>query len=170
MESDVVHTLEPVHDPESRVLMLGTLPSPRSRETGFYYGHPQNRFWRVMAAAACQPEPASREEKLAFLHRNHIALWDVLASCRIDGAADGSIRNPVANDVARVLGLAPIRAVFTTGRTADRLYERLCLPATGMPAVCLPSTSAANQGRWTFEEMVERYRAVFGVAAEPDGR
>ena len=114
----VVHPLAPVFDKDSRVLILGTMPSPKSRETGFYYGHPQNRFWRVMAQLLDEPFPASREERLALALRRHFALWDVLASCEIRGADDGSIRAPEANDLSAVLDRAPIRAVFTTGTKA----------------------------------------------------
>ncbi len=166
MAARVEHPLPPVFDGESRVLLLGTMPSPRSRATGFYYGHPQNRFWSVLAAAAGEHAPATREEKLDFLRRHRLALWDVLASCRIDGASDASIREPVPNDVAGLLRKAPIFAVFATGETAGRLYDRLCLPSTGVPARRLPSTSAANRGRWPFEALVERYRAALGAAGE----
>jgi hypoxanthine-DNA glycosylase len=166
----VSHPLEPVFDAGSRVLVLGTMPSPRSRETGFYYGHPTNRFWRVLSAAAGEPEPIGREEKISFLHRHRIAMWDVLASCRIAGASDGTIREPVANDLSRLLAAAPIHAVFTTGRAATALYGRLCFPHTGIPARCLPSTSAANQGRWSEAALVEAYRAVVEEAVRsPSG-
>jgi double-stranded uracil-DNA glycosylase len=166
MAEYVIHPLPPVFDGESRVLLLGTMPSPKSRETGFYYGHPQNRFWRVLAAAAGEAAPASREEKLGFLRRHRIALWDVLASCRIEGASDASIRDPVPNDVAALMRRAPIRAVFATGETAGRLYDRLCLPSTGLAARRLPSTSAANRGRWPEDALVERYRAVLEAAGK----
>jgi len=166
MTEHVVHPLPPVVDGESRVLLLGTMPSPKSRETGFYYGHPQNRFWRVLAVAAGEAAPTSRQEKLDFLRRHRIALWDVLASCRIEGASDASIRDPVPNDVAGLLRRAPIRAVFATGETAGRLYDRLCLPSTGVPAARLPSTSAANRGRWPEGALVERYRAVLEAAGQ----
>ena len=140
----VIHPLAPVFDSRSRILILGTMPSPKSRETGFYYGHPQNRFWRVMAELLDEPFPASREERLALALRRHFALWDVLASCVIRGADDGSIREPRANDLSRVLSAAPIEAVFTTGTKAASLYRRLCLPQTSVKAIALPSTSAAN--------------------------
>ncbi|MBS6859333.1 MAG: DNA-deoxyinosine glycosylase [Clostridiales bacterium] len=140
----VIHPLAPVFDERSRVLILGTMPSPKSRETGFYYGHPQNRFWRVMAELLDEPFPASREERLALALRRHFALWDVLASCVIRGADDGSIREPEANDLSAVLSAAPIEAIFTTGTKAAALYRKLCLPKTGMEAIALPSTSAAN--------------------------
>lgn len=156
----VIHPLAPVFDSRSRILILGTMPSPKSRETGFYYGHPQNRFWRVMAELLDEPFPASREERLALALRRHFALWDVLASCVIRGADDGSIREPRANDLSRVLSAAPIEAVFTTGTKAASLYRRLCLPQTGVKAIALPSTSAANCRFYSYEALVEAYAVV----------
>lgn len=156
----VIHPLAPVFDERSRVLILGTMPSPKSRETGFYYGHPQNRFWRVMAELLDEPFPASREERLALALRRHFALWDVLASCVIRGADDGSIREPEANDLSAVLSAAPIEAIFTTGTKAAALYRKLCLPKTGVEAIALPSTSAANCRFYSYEQLVKVYAAV----------
>ena len=156
----VIHPLAPVFDERSRVLILGTMPSPKSRETGFYYGHPQNRFWRVMAELLDEPFPASREERLALALRRHFALWDVLASCVIRGADDGSIREPKANDLSAVLSAAPIEAIFTTGTKAAALYRKLCLPKTGVEAIALPSTSAANCRFYSYEQLVKAYAAV----------
>lgn len=156
----VIHPLAPVFDERSRVLILGTMPSPKSRETGFYYGHPQNRFWRVMAELLDEPFPASREERLALALRRHFALWDVLASCVIRGADDGSIREPEANDLSAVLSAAPIEAIFTTGTKAAALYRKLCLPKTGMEAIAPPSTSAANCRFYSYEQLVKAYAAV----------
>lgn len=156
----VIHPLAPVFDAHSRVLILGTMPSPKSRETGFYYGHPQNRFWHVMAELLDEPFPASREERLALALRRHFALWDVLASCVIRGADDGSIREPEANDLSAVLSAAPIEAIFTTGTKAAALYRKLCLPKTGMEAIALPSTSAANCRFYSYEQLVKAYAAV----------
>ena len=156
----VIHPLAPVFDERSRVLILGTMPSPKSRETGFYYGHPQNRFWRVMAELLDEPFPASREERLALALRRHFALWDVLASCVIRGADDGSIREPEANDLTAVLSAAPIEAIFTTGTKAAALYRKLCLPKTGVEAIALPSTSAANCRFYSYEQLVKAYAAV----------
>ena len=140
----IIHSIEPVFDTESRVLILGTMPSPKSREVQFYYGHPQNRFWRVLAAVLGEEVPQSVPEKKAMLLRHRIALWDVLAECEITGASDPSIRNPVANDLSVILDHAPVQAVFTTGATAWKLYTRLQKPHTGIEAVRLPSTSPAN--------------------------
>lgn len=147
----------PLFDEQSCVLILGTMPSPKSREAAFYYAHPQNRFWRVLAEILGEELPQTREERAALCHRRHIALWDVLSSCEIEGAADSTIRNPVPNDIGKLLERAPIRAVFTTGVTASKLYQKL-LP--GLPkAIPLPSTSPANC-RVRFEELVDKYRII----------
>lgn len=155
----VEHTIDPVYDERSEVLVLGTMPSPKSRETGFYYGHPQNRFWRVLAALFDEPVPENNAERTDLLLRHHIALWDVLASCDIEGASDASIANAQPNDLARILQTAPVRHVFCTGATAARLYGKLCEPATGMAAEKLPSTSPANAA-WSLPRLVEAYRPV----------
>lgn len=155
----IIHSIEPVFDAESRVLILGTMPSPKSREVQFYYGHPQNRFWRVLAAVLGEEVPQSVPEKKAMLLRHRIALWDVLAECEIAGASDSSIRNPVANDLSVILDHAPVQAVFTTGATAWKLYTRLQKPHTGIEAVRLPSTSPANCAV-KMEALTEAYKAI----------
>ena len=155
----IIHSIEPVFDAESRVLILGTMPSPKSREVQFYYGHPQNRFWRVLAAVLGEELPQSVPEKKAMLLRHQIALWDVLAECEITGASDSSIRNPVANDLSVILDHAPVQAVFTTGATAWKLYTRLQKPHTGIEAVRLPSTSPANCAV-KMEALTEAYKAL----------
>ena len=155
----IIHSIEPVFDTESRVLILGTMPSPKSREVQFYYGHPQNRFWRVLAAVLGEEVPQSVPEKKAMLLRHRIALWDVLAECEITGASDSSIRNPVANDLSVILDHAPVQAVFTTGATAWKLYTRLQKPHTGIEAVRLPSTSPANCAV-KMEALTEAYKAT----------
>lgn len=155
----IIHSIEPVFDTESRVLILGTMPSPKSREVQFYYGHPQNRFWRVLASVLGEEVPQSVPEKKAMLLRHRIALWDVLAECEITGASDSSIRNPVANDLSVILDHAPVQAVFTTGATAWKLYTRLQKPHTGIEAVRLPSTSPANCAV-KMEALTEAYKAI----------
>ena len=154
------HTIEPVFDERSRVLILGTFPSPKSREVGFFYGHPQNRMWRVLAAVMGEERvPQTVAERTAFLLRNRIAMWDTIARCTIEGASDASIRDAVPNDLARILNAAPIGAVFTTGVKAHELYVRYQLRQTGIPDVRLPSTSAAN-ATWTLARLIEAYQAV----------
>lgn len=159
MPERIVHTIAPVFDGESRILMLGTMPSPKSREAGFYYGHPQNRFWPVLAAVLGEDAPDTTQRRRALLLRHRIALWDVLQSCTISGAEDASIREPVANDLTLITRSAPIRAVFATGKKAAALYERYCRERVGMPVTCLPSTSPANR-RCSDEALTAAYRAI----------
>lgn len=156
----VSHTFNPVYDENSQVLILGTIPSPKSRQYGFYYGHPQNRFWRVLSDVLDEPLPDSIPNKKELLLRHHIALWDVLASCEITGAKDSSIRGAVANDFSEILSATCIAAVFTTGKKATNLYEKLCYPKTNVPTAYLPSTSPANCGNFTYEELVSEYGKI----------
>ena len=160
----IEHTLEPIFDERSRVLVLGTMPSPKSREVGFYYGHPQNRFWRVMEALFELPDHSLVENDMrrAFLLKQHIALWDVLASCTIEGATDASIVDAIPNDLTRILDAAPITHVFTTGGKATQLCQRMngdMLGARNIALTGLPSTSAAN-ARVRLDQLVEAYRPI----------
>ena len=152
----VTHEIQPVLDSRSRVLLLGTMPSPASREQGFYYGHPQNRFWRVLAAIFDEPAPRTIEEKRDMLLRHHVALWDVLASCEIEGASDASIRDAQPNDLARIFDAADIHAVFATGTKAGELYRKLIEPTLGVPCTTLPSTSPAN-AKMKLADLVDAY-------------
>lgn len=144
MSDRVNHEIPPVYDGTSRVLILGSFPSVKSREGHFFYHHPQNRFWRLLAALFGEEPPASIEEKRAFLLRNHLAVWDVIASCEITGSSDSSIKNVVPNDLNRILDTADIRQIFCNGAASFNLYKKYCLPATNREAVKLPSTSPAN--------------------------
>lgn len=155
----VYHNFEPLYQPDSKILLLGSIPSPKSREQGFFYGHPQNRFWRVLAAVCRQAVPQTIEEKRALCTAHHIALWDVLASCEIKGASDAAIRNPVANPIESLISKTQIEAIFTTGTTAYTLYQKLCLPRTHLSARKLPSTSPANAA-WTIERLITQYTAM----------
>jgi len=159
----ISHQIAPVYDEQSRVLVLGTMPSPLSREVGFYYGNPRNRFWPVLAALWDEQIPENTEARRAFCLRHHVALWDVLARCTITGASDASIQDPVPNDVGRILAAAPIARVFCTGGTATRLYRRLIEPAVGVPCVGLPSTSPAN-ARMRLPGLIEAYAPVRAAA------
>lgn len=150
----VYHTLQPVFDANSRVLILGSMPSPKSREVGFYYGHPQNRFWRVLAAVLGEPFPVGTDERRAMVLSHGIALWDVLASCEINGASDASIRDAQPNDYARILDVCDIRAVFTVGRTAHDYYAKF-----GGDSIYLPSPSAANAAM-SLEALTRRYAVI----------
>lgn len=155
----VTHDFEPIYNKESRILMLGTMPSPKSREVGFYYGHPRNRFWKVVSDVCGETLPETKEDKIAFALRNRIAVWDVLAGCEIKGAEDSSIRNPIPNDMNVILNHSDVQAVFTTGTKAAQLYKKYCYPATGMEAIYLPSTSPANC-RMSYEELYEAYAKI----------
>ncbi len=154
----ITHAFDPVYDRNSRVLILGTMPSPASREQGFYYSHPRNRFWPVMAAVLGEAQPVTPEEKRDLCLRNRIALWDVLKSCDIDGASDASIRCPEANDIPFVLSRTDIRLVCTTGAKAAQLYRRE-FPGLDVPHIALPSTSPANC-RVSTEELTKAYGVV----------
>ena len=140
----IYHELEPVFSEESRILILRSLPSPKSRKTGFYYGHPKNRFWRVISTVFEEPLPETIEQKRELILRHRLALWDVIESCLIKGASDSSIKEPVANDIPKLLERTGIRHIVTTGRKAQSLYMKLVYPRTGIEAICLPSTSPAN--------------------------
>ncbi len=156
----IVHPFDPVYDSNSKVLFLGTMASPASRAAGFYYGHPQNRFWRIMGDLFMQSTPLSVDQRIAFCLSHHIALWDVLQSCDIRGADDNSIRHAKAQPIAELLQRAPIKGIFTTGKKANDLYRRLVFPQTGLEAYALPSTSPANCRFYTYEDLLKAYRAV----------
>ncbi len=153
----VVHEFEPVFDERSRVLILGSLPSVKSRETGFYYGHPRNRFWAVTAALTGRPLPQTVSEKKALLLDSQIAVWDVIAECDIIGSGDASIKNAVPADLARIFEVCPDVRVFTNGSTAGRYYNKYQFAKTGRAAVILPSTSPANAA-WGLERLTEEWR------------
>ena len=153
------HPIAPVFDETSKVLILGSFPSVRSRETGFFYGHPQNRFWRVLAAVLGCPVPSTVDEKRAMLLAHHVAVWDVIASCEITGSSDSSIRDVVPTDLGRILAAAPISAIFCNGGTALRLYQKYQQDSTGMAASGLPSTSPANAA-WTPDRLIPAWSAV----------
>ena len=155
----ITHAFSPVFDSESRILVLGTMPSPKSRELGFYYSHPRNRFWPVLAKIFGEEIPGTPEEKKNFCHRHKIALWDVLKECEIEGASDSSIKNAVPNDISIILNSADIKAVFTTGTTATKLYKKFIEPEIGIPVIDLPSTSPAN-AKVKFEELCEEYKII----------
>jgi double-stranded uracil-DNA glycosylase len=153
----VYHSIPPIVSPESEILILGTMPSPKSREAAFYYAHPQNRFWPALAFALDAPLPTTVEEKTALILSHRLALWDVLASCDIMGASDASIQNPVPNDIPALISRSRIVRVLCTGATSARLYTKLVFPTTKIPCEVLPSPSAAN-ARMRLEELARVYR------------
>ena len=151
------HPFEPVFDNRSRVLILGSFPSVRSRAEGFYYGHPQNRFWRMLALVYGEEAPADIPSKKRLLLTHQLALWDAAAQCDIEGSLDSSIANAVPTDLSVILKAACITRVLCNGQTAGRLYQRLQQPLTGLPAQILPSTSPLNAA-WSLERLAEAWR------------
>lgn len=155
----IVHPIPPIYNKESKVLILGSFPSVKSREQCFFYGHPQNRFWKVLAAVFGQPTPNLIEEKKAFLLQNKVAVWDVIACCEIVGSADSSIKNALPNDLAPILAQSDIKKIYVNGGTAKKLYDRHILPVTGIESTVLPSTSPANAA-WSLERLVEKWKII----------
>lgn len=140
-----IYSFKPVYDGKSKILILGSMASVKSLEKGFYYMHPQNRFWRVMAEVTGNPVPESIEDKKQWLLDNNIALMDIIYSCERKGSLDSDIRNLAPNDIRQVLDNAPIKAVFCNGRksfdTARKYYP-------DVEFNYLPSSSPANAGAW----------------------
>lgn len=158
------HTFEPVYSRDSRVLILGSLPSVKSRKQGFYYGHPQNRFWKVLSALLCCDEPVTIEEKKRMLLSHQIAVWDVIDNCDIIGSSDSSIRNVAAADIPGLLRRTEIKRVYANGKTAEKLYNQYIAGQTGMQIIPLPSTSPANAA-FSVEKLTEAWRVILGGRA-----
>lgn len=150
------HPFGPLYSDHSRILILGSFPSVKSRDQNFFYGHPQNRFWKVIASVFDEPLPETVSEKKDLILRNDLALWDSIASCDIDGSADASIRNVKANDISCILGNCSIEHIYCNGRKSHELYCRYIEPQTGRHADCLPSTSPAN-AQWTIDRLIEAW-------------
>ena len=155
----IVHPIDPVFDTNSRILILGSFPSVKSRESGFFYGHPQNRYWKVLSAVFEEECPETIPEKKAFLLRNHIAAWDVIHSCEITGSSDSSIRNVTVNDLGMILRAADIREIYVNGKTAEKMYRKYTEPVLGRPCMVLPSTSPANAA-WNLGRLIEAWRVI----------
>lgn len=154
----ITHTFEPVFDKHSKILILGTLPSVKSREQNFYYGHPQNRFWKVLATITQSDVPQTIQEKKALLLRSHIAVWDVVQECDIIGSSDASIKNVTPTDLKRILAGSDIKAIFANGKTAAKLYDKFQKNSTGRQIITLPSTSPANAA-CSLEDLIGKWRA-----------
>lgn len=151
------HPIPAFYRENANILILGSFPSVKSREQGFFYGHPRNRFWTVLAGVFDTEIPETVSEKKQFLIQNRLAVWDVIASCEIEGSADSAIRDVVPNDIRPILQGAQIEKIFTNGKTADSLYRKWIYPVSGRDAVCLPSTSPANAS-WSSERLTEYWR------------
>ena len=159
------HPFGPLYDVNSRVLILGSFPSARSREQNFFYGHPQNRFWKVVAAVFEHAVPQTIEEKKLLILKNGLALWDSIASCEITGSSDASIRNARANDINIILDNCSIERIYCNGRKSHELYNKYIKPDTGYEAVCLPSTSPAN-AQWTLEKLIKAWSVIAFVRTD----
>jgi hypoxanthine-DNA glycosylase len=153
------HNIPPVYNAHSRILILGSFPSVKSREGQFFYHHPQNRFWKILTALTGDNFLTGIEEKKALLLKNQIAVWDVIESCTIQGSSDSSIRDVVPNDINRILTEAPIERIFTNGNKSFELYRKYLLPVTNRPAEKLPSSSPANAA-WSLERLVEAWQLI----------
>ena len=157
----IFHPFPPLYNEDSRILILGSFPSVKSREQKFFYGHPQNRFWIVTAAVFDCAVPQTIEEKRQFLLEHGVALWDTIASCDIVGSSDSSIKNVVPNDLTPVLEGAKIERIFVNGKTSEKYYNRYIRDKIGREALCLPSTSPANAA-WSVERLVEAWQVIRG--------
>lgn len=155
----VIHEFSPVYNQSSKILILGTFPSVKSRESQFFYGHPQNRFWKVLAALLGKDIPSTVEEKRRFLLTSQIAVWDVIASCEIEGSSDSSIKNVIPNDIHMLIQSSNIKQIYCNGGKAHSLYQKYCQPLTGCEAIKLPSTSPANAG-YSLERLLEEWKGI----------
>lgn len=156
------HEFAPVYDKNSKVLILGTFPSVKSREMQFYYGHPQNRFWKLLAMLTGWPVPGTIPEKKEMLLKNGIAVWDVIQSCEISGSSDSSIRNVVPNDLSQVLAGSSVTRIYANGKTAEKLYNKYVKDQTGMEVMGLPSTSPANAA-YSLERLAQSWSQILEV-------
>lgn len=153
------HPIQPVYDKSSRILILGSFPSVKSRENMFFYGHPQNRFWKVLAEIFEYPLPKTIEEKRSLLLSSRIALWDVIATCEITGSSDTSIKNVIPNDLSQILNCASIEKIYLNGKTAEKYYNRFLRDTINIEAICLPSTSPAN-AIYSLDKLLESWRVI----------
>ena len=165
----VVHPFPPLFDAESRILILGSFPSIKSREQMFFYGHPQNRFWKVIAAVYGEEVPTEIRQKKELILRNHLALWDTVGSCEITGSSDASIRNVKANDLSVILDHSRVERIFCNGKTSHACYRRYIEPVLLRPAECLPSTSPAN-AQWSLDALTEAWKKALTGIIEQEGR
>ena len=156
---NITHTFEPIYNEHSKILILGSFPSVKSRENQFYYGHPQNRFWKVLANIFTCEAPITIEEKKKLLLKNGIAIWDVIASCSIIGSSDTSIKDVVVNDFAEILTKSQIKKIYVNGAKAYELYHKYAENKTGIKAIKLPSTSPANAA-WNLEKLCNAWKTI----------
>ena len=157
MEHHHTHPFGPYVDSNSKILILGSFPSVRSRAQNFYYGHPQNRFWKVLAACVEDQVPNTLDEKKHFLSTHQIALWDVIDSCDISGSSDASIRNATPTEIKQLLEQTNIEKILVNGKTATKLFQRYW---PDVEFIACPSTSAANAAM-SLNQLIEEYKNAF---------
>ena len=162
---NIIHPFKPLYNAKSKILILGTFPSVKSRETGFYYGHPQNRFWKVIAEITKSELPENTAGKRRMLLSNNIAIWDVIASCTISDSSDATIRNVIPNDFTDILKKSAITKIYANGAKSYELYRKYAEEKTGIKAVKLPSTSPANAA-WNCERLCEAWKCIKAQKAE----
>ena len=155
----ILHNIPPLYSKASQTLILGSFPSVKSREAEFFYGHPQNRFWRVLAGVFSAPVPETVEQKKKLVLENRLALWDVIAECEITGSADTSIKNVKPNDIAGIIENTAVSRIFVNGKTAEKYYLKYIRPKIGIDCICLPSTSAANAS-CSLADLIGKWRIV----------
>ena len=155
----IIHPIKPLYSQNSEILILGSFPSIKSREQMFYYSHPQNRFWRVLAAIFELPIPETIDEKRELILSHNLALWDVLASCEISGSADSSIKNAIANVLSEILNNSKVKKIFVNGKTAEKYYIKYLEPKYKIKAICLPSTSPAN-ATYSLDKLINEWNII----------
>lgn len=153
------HNISPIFDENSKILILGSFPSVKSREGKFFYNHPQNRFWKVISKICKYSEPKTVQDKITMLLENNIAVWDVIQSCDIIGSSDSSIKNVIPNDISKILDVANIRNIYTNGTTAHKMYKKYLMGVTNFQDILLPSTSPAN-AKYRLDDLIEQWKII----------
>ena len=157
--ANIIHPIPPLYDENSQALILGSFPSVKSREAMFFYGHPQNRFWKLMALLFEAEAPSTVEEKKRLVLSHGIAMWDTIHSCTITGSSDSSIKDVVPNDLSVILNNSRVKRIFCNGAASHRLYQKYIYPINNIPAQKLPSTSPANAA-WSLDRLAEAWKVI----------
>lgn len=159
MSERIIHPFEALYNENSKVLILGRFPSVKSREVSFFYGHPRNRFWKVIPALFGEEEPVTIEKKKELILRRNLALWDSIHSCEITGSSDSSVKNVVPNDISEIIGNSKVSKVFCNGALSHKMYMKYIFPDTKIEAVKLPSTSPANAA-YSLDKLIEEWKVI----------
>lgn len=162
----IVHPLKPIYNKDSIVLILGSFPSVISRKNNFYYSNPKNKFQKILGTVFNEENLTTNEEKIDFLLNNHIALFDVIKSCEIDGSSDSSIKNVIPNDINKLIKNSKVKYIFTNGNKAHELYQKYIFKSTKIVDIKLPSTSPANCQKGIEEKLIEHYRKIKAILEE----